>query len=258
MAKSDTFNAERFWRYFKHDLSRNFRNNALTVLLTGLVPVYVFALAFIFNTAIGYPFWTIDKHGTDLFFGVTSVLFLLFYPISAYANATSQNDGRTFLMLPASNIEKFLSTAVISLIIAPAVFMAIFFGCELILNSAFSSRYVEPAYKEVLGSIFLPLATVNNSIRITGFSTFFLPLMVSSAGLCGCFIFKKGKKAKTFITCAISFILLAIIAILIVDRYDGIGLILSKYGSWIWLIFETVCAIACLTYTYFRMKTIEL
>lgn len=258
MAKSETFNSERFWRYFKHDLSRNFRNNALTVLLTGLVPVYVFALAFIFNTAIGYTSWSISIHDTDLFYGVTSVLFFLLYPIVAYAETTSAKDGRTFMLLPASKTEKFLSTAIISLIIAPIAFMAIFFGCELILNSAFASRYTGPVYKEVFDSMFAPLTTVHNSFRIAGFATFFMPLMVSSAGLCGCFLFKKGKKAKTFITCAVSFILLFMIIVSIVDRHNDIVHTLSDYGSWIWLIFETVCAIACLTYTYFRMKTIEL
>ncbi|MGN1212316.1 MAG: hypothetical protein ACI4TM_11565 [Candidatus Cryptobacteroides sp.] len=260
MARSEIFNWERFGKYFIHDLGNNFRDNWIAVLFTSLVPLYVIALFFIFNTTVGGTDWRVGGEFTDLVCAVTMTLFLLFYPISAYSHATSKGSGKIFLMLPASGTEKFISTVIISIIVAPATFCTIYFGLEFVLNTLFASRYPDPAYNLFFSNVMTQPLSVNvQTLRVTGFSTFFLPAMVSSAGLCGCFLFnEKNKKAKTFFTCAVSFILLSILAIFLVDNAEIESEKILNNLVLLWIVFESICTAAMLIYTYFRMKSIQL
>lgn len=260
MARSEIFNWKRFGRYFLHDLGNNFRDNWIAVLFTSLVPLYVIALFFIFNTTVGSSDWRIGWQFTDMTCAVTMTLFLLFYPISAYSHATFKESGKIFLMLPASGTEKFISAVLISIVIAPVTFCTIYFGLEVVLNTLLASRYPDPAYELFFSNLMAhPLSITGQNLRVTGLSTFFMPAMVSSAGLCGCFLFnEKNKKAKTFFTCAVSFILLSILAIFLIDNAEIESEKILNNLVLLWIVFESICTAFMLIYTYFRMKSIQL
>lgn len=89
---------------------------------------------------------------------------------------------------------------------------------------------------------------------------FFTPWMVSSAGLAGAVLFKKNKGAKTFFTAALSFIALLIILITIEKRCSipSIFPYIFPYSIHGWYIFQAICTVLLMTYTYFKTKKIEL
>ncbi|MCM1501615.1 MAG: hypothetical protein NC115_02960 [Bacteroidales bacterium] len=245
--QNKTFNPERFWRYFIHDFLRCIKRTGLATLATCLIPVIMLIGAAICFTSIGMDGWSLDIEFTQFVCAVVSVLYLLFTPISCYGELTDRRKGSNFLMLPASHTEKFISMVLNSIVIFPAIFSLLYLGLDALCCIAFPSRFEEILFLGIMedGSSSMPL--------------FFLPAMVSAAGICGALLFKSRKASKTFLTCAVSFILLCLTMFTISYRCAG-----NAYGSEpvdgkaAWYIFQGFCTVCCLVYTYIKTKRIQL
>lgn len=255
----DIFSRKRFRKYLGFEFCRTLRQHSLTTALFGLIPLLVFLMTATLSAVSGSREWSINSFTSETIATATSVLYFLFIPILCYGEATDKVKGRERLMLPVSHTEKFLSMFLIGAVIFPAIFSIIYVGCDWILYSLFPGK-IE---KTVASMLHEPLMkTTEHSFYITSLVKFFLPFMVSSAGLCGAVLFKKSKMVKTFITSAVSFLLLYYLLGIIFNVIDCDAdtwiRICSMYGYAFWTSFQITAGLCCLAYVYFRTKRIEL
>lgn len=133
---SNTFNINRFGKYFVYDLKRQWKNVGMLMLIFALFPI-IFYMLYMFFAALfdgglmkifigleidGPAGWT--RFGV---FAVMSTIFVMLFPSRAYGEITNKAKGSEWLMLPASRLEKFTSMMLISLIVIPLVYIAVYF-----------------------------------------------------------------------------------------------------------------------------------
>lgn len=244
--EKEIFNFGRFRKYFAHDLLRCIKQVGLVTLITGLIPVILLFCAICMFTATGVNDWTFDLEFTAGVAIIVFTIYFLFMPIPCYGELTEKRKGSNFLMLPASHTEKYISMIINCLIIFPLGLAALYFGSDAICSMLFPSRYEGFAATEIL---------FGNDESCFATWIFFLPAMVSAAGLCGSLLFRKGKAAKTFITCSVSFIVFVLILISIASSDIDIY---TADGVRAWYIFQTFCTLCLLSYIYIKTKRIQL
>ena len=238
--ENSCFDIGRFRRYFVHDFLRCMKKAGLATLLCGLVPAFtLIMLAWIF-TMTGLHDWHADLFMNEAIAAIVSVLYFLMVPIACYGELTDRRKGAQYLMLPASHIEKWTGMILNSIIILPFVFSALYLGTDALCCALLPKRCH---------------ATLTDA-QANGLAVFFLPTMVSAAGLAGALLFKNRKGAKTFITCTVSFIVLCMAVITIAKKADTWLCIGTETEAW--YIFQVLCTICLLAYTYIKTKKIEI
>lgn len=265
MARTDTFDMKRFGRYLSFELKETVRENGLFILLMGLVPLMVFIVTVLFS--LTYDHEKIDEVWSGYYYLKTLVafiaviLFLLVFPILRYGRITDRREGQMPLMLPASHTEKFCSAFLLSVIAVPAVFMLLYFGTDSLLSAIFPK----------CGGSLLDYYSENDMISHDGRGisislscpvVFFLPPMVSLAGLSGGALFKKNKIAKTFFACTAALILFFLIMTSIVGSFGldagQTNEMADRNFTWFWYAVQTAVAAGLGFYYWKRTSTIEL
>ncbi len=259
-------NLKNFGRYFLHDLKEALSKSWPITLTMAMYPV----LNFLIYAYIGYlqqdPYWLIDTYSISWIYEGIAILYFLFVPITCYGRYTEKTEGAGFILLPSSHTTRFASMAVISVIILPVIFIVIFMTADYMIFLAAPERFANetPLLNKISADLtFFTFDRKLHAMTVNfGFmSGLFIPFMVSSAGLCGAWLYRKGNKhAKTFLTCALSFITLMAILILIAEKTgsarwfipENVGIMAIS-----WVIFQIFCAICCLGYVYLRTKKIE-
>ena len=186
---------------------------------------------------------------------VAIVLFLLIFPILKYGDITDRRKGQMPLMLPSSHAEKACSAFLVSVIIVPAVFMLLYFGTDALLCAVF------PECGKSLAGYYARTGLIDSSygsFNINCTFAFFLPPMVSLAGLAGGALFKKHKITKTFFSCSVAFILFMMTMVSIIDSSEiSIEQIRNNF-EWFWYTVQTVTAAGFGFYYWKRTASIEL
>ncbi len=226
MKPNENFNSGRFMQYLAQDLKRCVRKAGLTTFACSLAPAIILAFTAWSSSMGGNTEWKIWLNFSDMAAAIISVLF--------------------FLMLPVSHTEKYVSMILVGIVIFPLAFALMYLSVDALCNVLFPTRYEEA----------LAIAMAQDIGDIHLLSMFFTPWMVSSAGLAGAVLFKKNKGAKTFFTAALSFIALLII-LGTIERRCSIPSIFP-YNIYGWYIFQAICTVLLMTYTYFKTKKIEL
>ena len=130
--KSEVFNGQRFWSYFKYDLVQMWRNHMTAAIGIGLSGFVVYVVTVLFNLIVAHT-WS----GPG-FEGRLTVMFLAFlalqlYQTRTYGYLTDRRKGSAWLMLPASTTEKWVSMLLMTLIVIPVLFVVVFFGVDALL-----------------------------------------------------------------------------------------------------------------------------
>ena len=250
MARSDTFDFGRFRKYFSFELKESVSSQGLFVLLAGLVPLMFFIVSVLFSSL--YDTENLEDFWSGYFFfrmlvaTVAFVLFFLIFPIIRYGKLTDRREGQIPVLLPASHPEKFSSALLVSVIIVPAVFMMLYLGSDAALSALF------PFSGKSLAGYFLEQKLI--SYDEYGFSlecsyAFFLPPMVSLAGLAGGALFKKN----------VLFFMILFSTIGSVDMSSEQYLEMVRNNFiWFWYTVQTVTAAGFGFYYWKRTRTIEL
>lgn len=259
MACKDSFDIGRFGRFLSFELKETVRENGLFILLAGLVPLMLLIVTFLFSLTynpekIG-EVWS-GYAGLKAFVAtVAIVLFLLIFPILKYGDITDRRKGQMPLMLPSSHAEKACSAFLVSVIIVPAVFMLLYFGTDALLCAVF------PECGKSLAGYYARTGLIDSSygsFNINCTFAFFLPPMVSLAGLAGGALFKKHKITKTFFSCSVAFILFIMTMVSIIDSSEiSIEQIRNNF-EWFWYTVQTVTAAGFGFYYWKRTASIEL
>jgi len=190
------FDFKRFGNYFVYDLNNAKNTFGFSMLIMGLSPVILFAVIQLISLVF-------TGHGADMTDGrlagmvLTIVFIVMFfeYPVKAYGPMVKKKSGSSWLMLPASTFEKWLSIIIVSCVIVPATLILLFAASEGILSLIFPGTYGTPV---VFGWIksFGQLA----SLSFFGMLCFVL----------GTFLFDRNQSGKTFL-CLIVLLILTMI-----------------------------------------------
>lgn len=129
---NETFNAKRFGAYFRYDLRQLWRNNGKSAVILGGMSL------------IGYLVWVIVSllftgawHGPTLVgrfvYFYLGALALVLLQTRTYGYVTEKKAGQSWLMVPASALEKFLSMMLITLIILPLAYVCSYLLLDAVL-----------------------------------------------------------------------------------------------------------------------------
>jgi hypothetical protein len=133
--KSEVFNGQRFWSYFKYDIVQMWRNHVKAAIGIGLAGLIFYFLCIFFGLITGGG-WDGPNIATRFIVFTIAFIVLELYQTRTYGYLTDRRKGSAWLMVPASSFEKWLSMILITLIVIPVVFLAVFFGVDAILSLA--------------------------------------------------------------------------------------------------------------------------
>lgn len=123
---SNTFDFNRFGKVISLDVKRYVSQFGLTFLILSAMPIVLW----LFSLAFGFTMPCVAR------FAITSItvwLSAILVPAKAFGHINLQREGVSFAMLPASNIEKFLSIAILC-ILTPIAVMACSYGIDSLLT----------------------------------------------------------------------------------------------------------------------------
>lgn len=130
---NDILNINRASRLIAFDFRRILRNYGLSALVISLLPfictfIYGF-LAMVFGEGWAHP--GIGSRALMAF--VFVAMMVLSLPVSAYGFITDRRAGSSYLMIPASTVEKFISIILNAVVIFPVLMCAVFLLSDSLL-----------------------------------------------------------------------------------------------------------------------------
>jgi len=271
------FNFNRFWNFFKYDTLRSSRSNATKLFSFIVAPV----CAWIISGLIGFIFfsnWTVvGQTGRTIAFCIESAIFFIYYSANAYGFLTEKQEGTSWIMIPASVTEKYVTMLLNVLIIAPYVFIVGTLGLDFLYSVIVpnSGGAVIGFLKDAIAAPAALAETLSADVSPVSMSKFSIYSMIvpsswtgSLVFLLGGICFKKSKIAKTILCyIAASIILSSITAGITTMLPSGsfenlLNLIDSPHkGAFLvnTLIFF-MTAVPCIAFAvavFFRVKTIK-
>ena len=199
MTMSNIFNAGRFLDYFIYDL-RNARNNYwLSALISGFMPIILFIFyELLYRTASG-EWGSFGAEFQILAVTITFSVTVISFPGKVYGRLTEKRSGSSWLMLPASSFEKWLSMVLVVCVALPLFIGTLFLGSDAILSATISGYGF---------SLFSRMAELGEGIVDTGKEILRIdPGLMLFLNWCeiilsftlGALVFKKAKAAKTIL-----------------------------------------------------------
>lgn len=291
MKTNDIFNFRRFGRYFTSDFrtcTANYGLSLITISLLSLIAMYVFTVGInlIFDGA-----WEGPDTGFRLFtFIVAMFCIVVTMPVKCYGKITEKQYGSTWLMIPASKLEKFLSMLIFTIIIAPVTGTVLFLGLDALIC------VIDPTCGQSLAGFFtsgwtivrdlLEAGVTSDGIVLPAQGVAFMKKLMSPWVLfdeiptmilpfvLGAIYFKSGKTVKTILTiAAFGMVSSIILTPLVVDWGSSIELAATgdpdlimeslnnmsmfKHLALTDFISDTVTNIAIILGIWFRIKTLK-
>ena len=120
---NNTFSFPRFWNYFKYDLKQMWRNNGRAVILLGFLSLVVYLL-WIVGSLIFTQRWQAPSLAARSVVFYIGALILVLYNTRTYGYLTERKAGSSWLMIPASTLEKFVSMMIVTIVVLPLAYVA--------------------------------------------------------------------------------------------------------------------------------------
>ena len=130
---SEKFSAQRFGKYFKYDLKQLWHNNGKAAIGLGFISV----ICYIIWVSVSLSFtgsWQAPGIAARLAFFYLGALILMFYQTRTYGYLTEKKAGQSWLMLPASTLEKFVSMMIITVVVIPCAYLVSYLALDAIIG----------------------------------------------------------------------------------------------------------------------------
>lgn len=239
---NNIFNTKRFGIVLSNDLLLSKNNFGLSLLICGTMPAIIFLIYELFYRIIMGDWGEMNIAWKLTALCISYLVVIFNFGPKVYGHITEKRAGTSWLLTPASTFEKWLSTIVVSCVVLPLCFAAIFAATDGILSLIFNGTYGESLVfnrnmlnaEEFGDSSFLNIFgaqigsnLLDGSEEYIRFS--FLPIMYMSwtvsilTFVLGAVFFKKSKVGKTFLALmAVSMVISSIeSAFLIPSINDG-------------------------------------
>ena len=199
---NNVFSAKRFGKYFLYDLGNAKDNFGLGLLILGFLPVIIFAVAQLMLLLSGNTEVT-DPDAMTAMRVITAITVVaatsIACPTKLYGAITDKRAGSSFLMLPASIFEKWLSSLLIILVVVPAIVALLYLGSDSLLALIFPNRFGE-SILSMDWSHMVEEEMGNFSISFYGWGWLYAvwcPYALTF--MLGALLFNKGKVGKTIL-----------------------------------------------------------
>lgn len=266
------FSLKRFGRYFTFDLKNAVNNFGLLLLIMCCLPVILLIgsvlLSIIFGGGVSIP----SLPERISLFSIALLIMMIVSPVKLYGGLTEKKYGSSWLLIPASRVEKFISMLLICLIVVPVAYLIVYLGVDGILSlliKDYSPAIIGSDAMKTFMSFHIPEDIPFEMVG--GSSLYFFGSMAATilvfllGGLC----FKKGKVGKTILALFIIMMVVGIITFIIfvkspehfeslMERADVMDpeRIASSISTWSWIL--NILFFGGLgTAIYFRLKTLK-
>ncbi|MCI2107788.1 MAG: hypothetical protein LKJ95_03655 [Bacteroidales bacterium] len=204
---SNTFDINRFGKYLLYDMKMAWKRYGYGFLFMSFFPIVNYIFGAIFFILFSEDHNLSDYHGIEfteraIIFGIACVILVLSMPKGVYGHVTDKEKGSSWLMLPASRLEKFTAMMLNCLVIAPLIFLGLYLATDATLT-AIDPQMGDPlaiAGHKFSGGVFSP---GNSGIQISSFAfaaLVFISLIENlSVFLTGAVYFKKNKVLFTIL-----------------------------------------------------------
>ena len=204
---NDVFSVRRFSKYLLFDLNNAKNKFGLSLLITGLCAIIIFVISTLFSLLDGN---TMQDPGWINFTSsiLATAIITIVYPVKVYGGLTDKKEGSSWLMVPASGLEKFLSMSIIVCIILPLCLYILLILGNLVV-SLFAQDYA------VIPQISALFMKDNEVLENGGLLAWLIWSENILAFTLGAICFKTGKTGKT-ILCYFAFGLLVMFLMMLV------------------------------------------
>ena len=212
---NDVLNMNRFGRYLVTDIKNAISRYGISLLVMATISVTGYLLAGFFTMIVGNGWHSLGLAGRFMMMAITTLVLTLSAPSKIYGFITDKKEGSSFLMIPASSLEKTISMILVCCVILPLVFFAVYMSLDQIIclidNRCGDSLIVAINNgREMMLDAFQKISRETENI-IPDYSSFSSPWIYMDdlaqgflLFLLGALIFKSSKSAKT-VGCLILF-----------------------------------------------------
>ena len=130
---NDVFNMNRFGRYLVTDIKNAIARYGVSLLVMATISLTGYLLAGFFTKIVGAGWHSLGEVGRVMVMGITFVVLTLTVPAKIYGFITDKKEGSSFLMVPASSLEKTLSMILVCCVIVPLAFFAVYMSLDQII-----------------------------------------------------------------------------------------------------------------------------
>ncbi len=272
---SNTFNFNRFSKYYISDLSRVFSDNYLRVLLMSLAGVIAYFFCGIIHLIFSGDWISYSLAGRFVTFFIIFCVLIMVVPSKEYGILTDKHQGILFTLLPASAFEKFLAMFINVVILTPLAY----FGISLTADALMC--LTDPNCGQTLASAIFGTSQEYKAFMIeAGSEASLIPghgelvwaitlniINMTLIFLVGALYFKKNKVSKTILYYILFLMVLSIIVSLLFSHFNGFENWLNNFDGDIERVSTAIKAsgfiisglftIGMSLWTYFRIKTIK-
>ena len=257
-----TFDIKRFGNVLRHDALSYLQNFGWTLVVLLAIPILIWSILYI-NMDDTEAVVNYERYG---FLLVLAIIAMILAPSRLYKNANDSRKGIQFAMLPASNMEKFLSMSIYCLVVTPLLYLvgAVVIDCILTLIPG-----KNPYGWFVIGEIFdiniVKVELTDDLVLLPlPFYQVFLLLSYVSIFMFTNMIFKKRKVSKTIGILALIGIIFMVIFIKVMLYYENIyeydmipddtQEILARWAYYGYYVFNIILTVAMLYLTYYKIR----
>ena len=176
---NETFSAQRFGQYFLYDLKQLWHNNGKAAIALGFISVICYIVWVIFSLIFTGE-WHAPSVAARLSFFALGAAILVFYQTRTYGHLTEKKAGQSWLMVPASALEKFLSMMIITIFVIPVAYVVSYLALDILIG-LFDKTTGGPLVAEasaVLDKTNVFFSAANEEGFQFHLSTFFLPFVL--------------------------------------------------------------------------------
>ena len=177
---NQTFSFQRFWTYFKYDLTQMWRRHSMAAILIGGASAIFYILWVMFSLVFAGEWKTPPIEARFVVF-IIAFTILELYQVRTYGYITDKKEGSAWLMIPASRAEKFVSMLIVSLIVVPLLFIVVYALLDgfLSLVDPTYGRALVAGFSEVYAKFLEGIAEINNESAINlNPSSIFIPSVI--------------------------------------------------------------------------------
>ena len=220
---NNVFDIKRFWKYLCWDVRNAYNNFGLGFLICSLLPAIAFVLTFLGTLVFNPSRFAVTEitmligDSTKIVMIFTAILITgIVFPARQYGSLTDRKAGSTWLMLPASTLEKFLSILLVTCVVVPLCLAVMLYAFDAVMSLV--PYYGQRAFPLIIDTVRSAMDNLQASdvsvdvnlpyIIYLGFCKFILVYTL------GALFFRKHKIAKTILVLiGLSFVMTALLSV---------------------------------------------
>ena len=205
---NDVLNMNRFGRYLVTDIKNAIARYGVSLLVIATVALTGYLLVGFFTMIVGAGWQSMPVAGRLFMMVLSFIVLTISAPAKIYGFITDKKEGSSFLMVPASSLEKTISMILVCCVILPFAFFAVYLSLDQIIcliDSKCGDSLIMAINngQNFLFDTFQRLSRESNNV-IPDYSSLTTPWMYFDdiaqgflLFLLGALIFKSSKPAKT-------------------------------------------------------------